>query len=239
MKLTPMLSLCLALAIAPLAQGASATGQHEQLKNKLSKVLGMDIQSLSAAPIPGLLQAVTSRGVVYVTENGSKLLHGNIYDLENGMKNLTEVAMAGPRLALIKPFEDQMLVYKAKNEKYVVTVFTDVTCGYCRKLHNQMQQYNDLGITIRYLAYPRQGVPSVVADEMEAVWCSKDPKKAMDDAKAGKNIALAKCDADIAGQYKIGSQMGINGTPSMILEDGTMIPGYVPPEQLLQSLQAH
>jgi len=238
MKLTRTLSLCLALAVTPLVHAASSS-QTDQLKQRLSSVLGIEVQSLSASPIAGLLQAVTNHGVLYVSEDGSKLFHGNIYDLNNDMENLTEAAMSGPRLQMLKPFESKMLVYKAKDQKHVVTVFTDVTCGYCRKLHSQMQQYNDLGITIRYLAYPRQGVPSAVADEMEAVWCSKDPKKAMDEAKAGKNIMVAKCDADIAGQYQLGEKMGITGTPSMILEDGSMVPGYLPPEQLLQSLKMH
>ncbi|MDF0534010.1 bifunctional protein-disulfide isomerase/oxidoreductase DsbC [Shewanella yunxiaonensis] len=238
MKLTRTLTLCLALAVTPLVHAASSD-QNAQLKQRLTKVLGIKIQSLSAAPIPGLLQAITSHGVLYVTEDGSKLFHGNIYDVNNDMEDLTEAAMAGPRLEMLKPFESKMLVYKAKNEKHVVTVFTDVTCGYCRKLHSQMEQYNDLGITIRYLAYPRQGVPSAVADEMESVWCSKDPKQAMNDAEVGKKVLLAKCDADIASQYQLGEQMGVNGTPSMILSDGTMVPGYLPPKQLLQSIEMH
>ena len=139
---------------------------------------------------------------------------------------------------MLKPFEKDMLVYKAKNEKHVITVFTDVDCGYCRKLHNQMSEYNDLGITVRYLAYPRAGIPSANADEMQAVWCAKDPLQAMTDAKAGKNIKAASCDIDISKQYRLGMSFGINGTPAMILEDGTMIPGYQPPENLLQTIES-
>ncbi|MGB2517997.1 bifunctional protein-disulfide isomerase/oxidoreductase DsbC [Shewanella algae] len=239
MKLTRAFSLCLALAVTPFVGVASAASEPgDQLKQKLSDTLGIEVISMADSPIPGLYQAITNRGVLYVSKDGSKLLHGNLYDLNQGMKNLTEAALAGPRLEMLKSFEDKMLVYKAKNEKHVVTVFTDITCGYCRKLHNQMQEYNDLGITVRYLAYPRQGVPSPNAEEMEAVWCAKDPHKAMDDAKAGKSIKMVKCDANIPGQYQLGMSFGINGTPALILEDGSLIPGYQPPKDLLNNLES-
>ena len=193
---------------------------------------------IQPSPIAGLLQVLTDRGVLYITEDGSKLVHGNVYDMNDRMNNLTEAALAAPRLEMLKPFEQDMLVYKAKNEKYVVTVFTDVDCGYCRKLHNQMDEYNDLGITIRYLAYPRAGIPSANADEMQAVWCAKDPLQAMTDAKSGGNVKAASCDIDIAKQYRLGGSFGINGTPALILEDGSMIPGYQPPADLLRTLES-
>ena len=101
-----------------------------------------------------------------------------------------------------------------------------------------MAEYNDLGITVRYLAYPRAGIPSANADEMQAVWCAKDPLQAMTDAKAGKNIKAASCDIDIAKQYRLGMSFGINGTPAIILEDGSLIPGYQPPENLLQAIES-
>jgi thiol:disulfide interchange protein DsbC len=181
---------------------------------------------------------MTNRGVLYISRDGSKLFHGSVYDIDKGMKNLTEAALAGPRLEMMKPLEENMLVYKAKNEKHVVTVFTDVSCGYCRKLHSQMSDYNKLGITVRYLAFPRAGVPSANADEMQAIWCAKDPLKAMTDAKAGSKVAAATCDAKIAEQYALGTTFGVNGTPAIVLEDGNMIPGYQPPEDLLRTLEA-
>ena len=235
MKLPRLVTLCLSLAVAPMLFAAPA-GDYDALKQQLTKRLGIEIITLKDAPVDGLLEAVTSHGILYVSKDGTKLMQGTIYDLQDGMNNLTEAAMAKPRLEKLKPFEDQMLVYKAKNEKHVVTVFTDITCGYCRKLHHQMKEYNERGITIRYMAYPRAGVPSKVADEMESIWCSKDPKKAMDDAKTGKDVPLATCDADVNAQYQLGVSFGISGTPSLILEDGTMLPGYMPPAQLYQAV---
>ncbi|MGL5148470.1 MAG: bifunctional protein-disulfide isomerase/oxidoreductase DsbC, partial [Plesiomonas shigelloides] len=133
--------------------------------------------------------------------------------------------------------EDKMLVYKARDEKHVVTVFTDITCGYCRKLHQEMADYNKLGITVRYLAFPRQGVPSANASQMQAVWCAKDPLKAMDDAQNGKSVGEAECDANIASQYQLGNAFGINGTPAIVLGDGSVIPGYQAPAALLEVLE--
>ncbi|WP_394131174.1 bifunctional protein-disulfide isomerase/oxidoreductase DsbC [Shewanella maritima] len=238
MKMTKALAVVAALIFAPLATAATATGSDEaQLKQALADNLGVEVHSISDAPINGLYQAITDRGVLYISADGSKLFHGNIYDLNQRMKNLTDAALAGPRLEMMQPFEDDMLVYKAKNEKHVVTIFTDVDCGYCRKLHAEMDDYNDLGITVRYLAFPRRGVPSANADEMQAVWCAKDPLKAMTDAKAGGNVKAASCDIDIAGQYKLGQTFGISGTPAIVLENGSIVPGYQPPQQLLQTLE--
>ncbi|MFT5234879.1 MAG: thiol:disulfide interchange protein DsbC [Shewanella sp.] len=240
MILTRVCSLFFALVFAQSAMAAAntPTDKSEVLKEKLATALSVEVHSLQESPIPGLYEALTDRGVLYISQDGTKLFHGNLYDLDMGMKNLTEAAMAGPRMEMMKPLEKNMLVYKAKNEKHVVTVFTDISCGYCRKLHNEMQEYNDLGITVRYLAFPRRGVPSANADEMEAVWCAADPLQAMTDAKAGKSIKNNKCDAKIAEQYNLGQSFGVNGTPAIVLEDGSMIPGYQPPAALLKVLEA-
>jgi thiol:disulfide interchange protein DsbC len=240
MKLVQILSLIAGLALVPMAMSATATDSSAEakIKQKLQDTLGVNISLLQASPIEGLYQVLTDRGVIYVTKDGSKIFHGNLYDLDNGMKNLTEAALAGPRITMLKPFDNDMLVYKAKNEKHVVTVFTDVDCGYCRKLHSQMQGYNDLGITIRYLAFPRSGIPSANADEMQAVWCAKDPLQAMTDAKSGENVKAATCAIDIEKQYRLGMAFGISGTPALILQDGTLIPGYQEPKDLLRTLEA-
>lgn len=243
MKFTRTFSLLIAVFLTPFAIAASNStsdtiSNSDELKQKLTDTLSVTVHSLNQSPIPGLYEALTDRGVLYISQDGSKLFHGSLYDLDRGMKNLTEAAMAGPRIEMMKPLEKNMLVYKAKNEKHVVTVFTDVSCGYCRKLHNEMDEYNDLGITVRYLAFPRAGVPSANADEMEAVWCAADPLKAMTEAKAGNRVKNKKCDAKIAEQYNLGQSFGINGTPAIILEDGSMIPGYQPPKALFKALEA-
>ncbi|MCF1428378.1 MAG: bifunctional protein-disulfide isomerase/oxidoreductase DsbC [Shewanella sp.] len=239
MKFTLALSVSAVLLVSSMTSAFAANAPSAAaLKKKLSNTLGLEVVELQPSPIAGMQQAITARGVFYISDDGSKLIHGNIYDMDSGMKNLTDAALAGPRKEMIKQFEDKMLVYKAKNQKHVITVFTDITCGYCRKLHSEMKELNDAGITVRYLAFPRQGVPSANADNMRSVWCAADPLKAMTDAQNGKSVPVAKCDADIAGQYHLGSTLGVNGTPAIVLEDGTLIPGYQPVKSLLNMLEA-
>ncbi len=239
MKFSRILSLCCLLAFGTAQAADTAKPNIDAIKEKLVKIAGLKVMSMQDTPIHDLYLAMTDRGVFYVSGDGTKLINGSMFDLSNGFKNLTEAAMGKPRIAALKKFEPEMIVYKAKNEKHVVTVFTDITCGYCRKLHKEMKQYNDEGITIRYLAFPRAGVPSSVASEMQSIWCSKDPLKAMDDAKAGNDVANKACDAKIAEQYHLGQSFGINGTPAIILDDGTLIPGYQPPARLLQTIENH
>lgn len=207
------------------------------IKDKLKSELGINASDIKLSPIKGMYQVITEQGVLYVTQDGSKLITGDIYDLNDGMTNLTEKAMAEPRKKMLNELQKDMIVYKAKNEKYVVTVFTDITCGYCRKLHNEMKQYNDLGITVRYLAFPRQGVPSANAMEMSNIWCAENQKAAMDKAQAGGNVSPVTCNARIKEQYQAGNSFGVNGTPAIVLQNGTMIPGYQPAQALLETLK--
>jgi thiol:disulfide interchange protein DsbC len=126
--------------------------------------------------------------------------------------------------------------FKAKNEKFVVTVFTDTDCGYCRKLHNEIQDYLDAGITIHYLAYPRGGENSETFNTLESIWCSKDKPGAMTKAKSGSEVSVAKCDNSVAAQYQLGQSFGVTGTPALVLPDGTLIPGYQPAAALAATL---
>ena len=133
---------------------------------------------------------------------------------------------------------DGVIEYKAKDEKYVVNVFTDPTCGYCRKLHNEMQDYNNAGITVRYLAFPRGGVGSETYLQMQHIWCTKDSRGAMDAAKDGDKVKPAMCANPVKQQYELGQSFGINGTPAIILPNGRLIPGYQPAKALLAQLEA-
>jgi thiol:disulfide interchange protein DsbC len=121
----------------------------------------------------------------------------------------------------------------------VITVFTDITCGYCHKLHQQMKEYNDLGITVRYLAFPRQGLASQAEKDMKSIWCTADKAKAFDAAMKGDAISPATCKTDISKHYELGVQFGIQGTPAIILENGMMIPGYQGPKEMAAMLDAH
>ncbi|MFT4808796.1 MAG: thiol:disulfide interchange protein DsbC [Paraglaciecola sp.] len=217
---------------------ADKTTNYEQVKAKVQAGLGMQISSIGDAPVTGLLQIMTEKGLFYTSQDGKYLLQARIYDIEEGMRNVTEDTLEKLRLGGLVEFEDAVIEYKADKEKYVVNIFTDITCGYCRKLHNEMAEYNDLGITVRYLAFPRGGLNSSTYTDMVSVWCADNKQEAMDNAKAGGTVASKNCETKVAEQYAFGQKIGVNGTPNIIMPDGSVIPGYQPPKQLEEALKA-
>lgn len=220
-------------------------------KHAIEARLGVNVDSIAETPLTNIYEVATSQGLFYISSDGNYLIQGSLFDLVNRV-NLTDQSMAKLRLKEIANFEDDMIVFKAKDEKHVITVFTDTSCGYCRKLHNELytykeknQQtnkietlagYTDLGITVRYLAFPRGGVDSPVYGEMQSVWCADDKAGAMSAAKNGGSVARASCDNSVLKQYQLGETFGVRGTPAMVLEDGSMLPGYRPPAALLEYL---
>jgi thiol:disulfide interchange protein DsbC len=157
-------------------------------------------------------------------------------DLET-REDLTEAAKSGVRreiLASVDP--SKQITFSPEQPKYDLMVFTDIDCGYCRKLHAQMAEYNEQGIAIHYMSFPRAGIGSASYDKAVSVWCANDPQDAMTLAKQGTDPEPAQCENPIAEQYALGRELGVTGTPSLLTAEGQMIPGYVPPEQLRQRL---
>ncbi|MBU4683866.1 bifunctional protein-disulfide isomerase/oxidoreductase DsbC [Cedecea davisae] len=205
------------------------------IKQSLAKlgVQGADIQS---APVAGMKTVLTDSGVLYVTEDGKHVIQGPLYDVSGAQPiNVTNQLLTGKLNAL----EKEMIIYKAPKEQHVITVFTDITCGYCHKLHEEISDYNALGITVRYLAFPRQGLQSQAESDMKSIWCAKDRNKAFDAAMKGGNVAPASCDINLANHYNLGVQFGVQGTPAIVLSNGTLIPGYQGPKEMKQMLDAH
>ncbi len=231
--------LLAAMSLTSVQAAAKVDEQSYQVvKSKLQRTLGMQIGSIGDAPVAGLLQVLTDKGLFYTSQDGKYLLQARIYNLDEGMRNETEAALSDVRLEGLQEFQESVIEYKAKNEKYVVNIFTDITCSYCRKLHNEMDKYNKLGITVRYLAFPRGGMNSRSYTDMVSVWCADDKQQAMDKAKAGQAVANQSCQTKVAEQYAFGQKIGVNGTPNIIMPDGSVIPGYQPPAQLEQALKA-
>ncbi|WP_115719642.1 bifunctional protein-disulfide isomerase/oxidoreductase DsbC [Gallaecimonas mangrovi] len=222
--------------VSLLAQGSEA-----DIKTRLEAKLGVTVDSIQPSPVPGLYEVVASNNILYASADGQYLFSGSLYSLKGDEpQSLTDQQLGKVRLAALKPYEASMIVFKAPEQKHVVTVFTDTDCGYCQRLHAHMQQYNDLGITIRYLAFPRGGLQSAAAAELEAVWCAKDQQQAMNLAKHRKNLPKASCINDpVAQHYQLGRSFNVSGTPALILDDGTMINGYLPPERLASALESH
>ena len=196
-------------------------------------------QDVRQSPLPGIYEVSTGGQVLYVSSDGRYLLRGDLIDVVD-RKNLSEGRRKTARLVeLSKLKETNMIVFNSPKATHRVTVFTDVDCGYCAKLHQQMAQYNELGIDIRYLAFPRAGLESRSYEVTVSVWCSDDPQEAIGEAKARRPVEPRTCENPVRSHYMTGRRLGVSGTPTMITDDGTVIPGYLPPEQLLAQLNAH
>lgn len=207
------------------------------IKSNISKSLPQyQIKSVEAHEKSGMYTVTLDSGpVLHATPNGQYFIVGDLYRVEpGGLVNETEEV----KLAQIEELpESEMIIYKAKGEeKAHVTVFTDISCGYCRMLHKEVPELNDMGITIRYLAFPRAGMGSEPYQQMVSVWCSDNPAEWMTRAKAGQKVPQNYCDNPVAKQYALGQSVGVRGTPSLVLSTGEFIPGYLPAAELAAKL---
>jgi thiol:disulfide interchange protein DsbC len=196
----------------------------------------IEIESVAPAPIPGFQQAIVGGQVVYVSDDGKYLMQGTLYDVR-GRHDMAEGALKALRSKLVAtvPVSDR-IVFAPKDPKYTVTVFTDVECGYCRKFHSQIADYNKLGIAVQYLAFPRMGLGSPDFKKMEAVWCAADKRKALTDAKEDREVPYRACTNPVTMEYELGRRAGLTGTPMVLAPDGTQLGGYLSPQQLKEAL---
>ncbi|QEH08230.1 bifunctional protein-disulfide isomerase/oxidoreductase DsbC [Histophilus somni] len=222
----------LMVSLAMLMSTFVKADNNVTIRKNLQK-LGMTDVEIMESPIKNIKSVLTREGTLYVSEDGKYVLHGALYEItDKGIVNLTTKSL----LVKLNNLKNEMIVYPAKKEKYVITVFMDITCHYCHLLHQKIKEYNELGITVRYLAFPRAGLHSNTAKQMEAIWQSKDPVFALDEAEKGNLPKELKTPNMIQKHYELGIQFGVSGTPSIITESGEVIGGYLEPKKLLQAL---
>ena len=201
-----------------------------KLNNKI------EIDALGAAPIPGFREAVVAGNPIYISNDGRYMLQGSLYDMKT-KADLSEARLSQVRKKLISAVPaSEKIIFSPKNPKYVVSVFTDVECGYCQKMHSEMEEYNKQGIAIEYLAFPRMGLASEDYVKMQSVWCADDRKKAITDAKNGRLPPAKVCKSPVTMHYNLGQRLGLRGTPYIVAADGSEMPGYVPPAKLRELL---
>ncbi len=228
-------SLFITTVYADVEKDKNFTIVEEKLRTLVPNAKTM---AISETPIEGILQVQINSDIVYVTSNGQYLLQGQILDIDT-RTNLTDHAKSGIRLGLLAELNaDEQISFAPEKIKHDLLVFTDLDCGYCRKLHNQMAEYNKEGIAIHYLAFPRAGIGSASYDKFVSVWCADDQKEALTLAKNGNDPEPLKCPNPIEAQYELGREIGVTGTPALVTTDGTLIPGYMPPETLRLRLEA-
>ncbi|MEH6394249.1 bifunctional protein-disulfide isomerase/oxidoreductase DsbC [Pseudoalteromonas sp.] len=239
MKKLVLAGAMLGTSLSAFANGVVAIPDaNDPIVTKFAE-LGVTVKHINPSPVAGLKELITDKGVLYASADGQYLMQGTLIDLNN-RNNLTEQALNGVRKEGLAQYEDSMIVYKAKNEKHSITVFTDISCGYCRKLHRELDDLLEAGITVKYLAFPRGGLQGSGYADLMNVWCAKDQQEAMTAAKSGADTkVMAGCHAPVAEHYQLGQSFGISGTPAIILEDGTLIPGYQPAAALAAALEAN
>lgn len=232
-------ALVLAMTATLLASPfAGAADIPKSLTEALKELSPEPPTSVKETPLAGIYEVLVAGEVVYLNADATYLIRGEMIDLENRV-NLTDVTLNGERKKVMDGLTDaQTVMYKPKGEtKHTVTVFTDIDCAYCRKLHKEMPAYLDAGIAVRYALYPRAGVGSPSYDKLVNVWCADDPNQAMTDAKEGRSVAAKTCENPVQDHVVLAQQVGVTGTPAIVLEGGQLLPGYRPAKALAPILE--
>jgi len=237
MKRVAETSLAAIAAITLLCGTAGAADVDPELEQVRAKVSSMfdaiDPEHVSASPIDGWYTVQRGSIIAYISADGRYLLQGDLIDLDRQV-NLSEESRNDARRELVAALKDEdSILFSPANPEHSVTVFTDVDCTYCRKLHSQIDEYMAEGIAIRYVLYPRNGPASRAWTTSEDVWCAQDRNRALTAAKLDREFETSKCDTSmLTRHYTLGRDIGLTGTPAIVLEDGTLIGGYLPPAAL-------
>ena len=238
------LTLTSALMLAMTSSAWAADTAEDNIKQQLSRVDSrFEVSSIEPAPMKGLYEVTLSSGeVLYADAKGEYILAGQLYqiDADKGLVNLTEAKRAQARAVAMQALsEEDMVVYRPDGAvQATVHVFTDVDCPYCRKLHEEVPALNEMGVQVNYLAFPRGGMGSRAYTTMTSIWCgdAEERRERMDEAKSGGRVDEEQCDSPVMEQFALGQKLGVTGTPALVLEDGRLLPGYVPAERLKQVL---
>lgn len=237
-------AVAIGVCVLSSALAFAAETPEQAIKRQLEAArTDIKVQSVAPSKIAGVYAVqLVSGPMVYASADGKHFVLGDLFAVQGpsqGFVNLAEQARNGERAALLATVKTQdMVIFKPKGQpKAVISVFTDVDCGYCRKLHKEVPQLNAMGIEVRYLAYPRAGIGSESYQKLVTIWCAKDRQAAMTRFKNGENVATSTCkDNPISDQYALGDKMGVNGTPALVKADGELIPGYMPADELAKTL---
>ncbi len=214
----------------------------ETIRNSIEESgLNAPVAGIVPGPIPGLYTVKMKGGrVLYASEDGQYFIQGRIHQFNDGkMVNLTaEQERAGISKAIDDVPSDEMIRFVADSPQAEVTVFTDTSCPFCHKLHEHIDELYEAGVTVRYLAYPRQGLKSDAYQTMVSVWCSEDRQEALSDAIDDDDVDAEDCSNPVKDQFRLGQLIGVKGTPTIIFQDGSLISGYRTPEIIIKAAKA-
>ena len=230
------IAIGLSLFLAATAAHADATDKVRQAVAKL--VPGGSIEAIQPSPIPGLYEAIVDMRVFYVSEDGQYLMSGKLYEVETS-RDMTTPRLSGVRAKILSEIEDKdTIIFAPKEYRHTLTVFTDIDCPYCVKMHREMDQYLEAGIRVRYLMFPRAGIGSGSYDKAVSVWCAEDQQEAMTLSKNGQKIPELNCDNPVKNHMQLVQALNVRGTPAVFDEAGEQLGGYVPIARLAARLNA-
>ena len=226
-------------ALSGLAFGMTAAIADENVVRQAiqNSMPSVKPDSIKPSEVKGLYEVAIGANIFYMSDDGKYLLQGRLVDIE-AKKDLTEAKMASVRKKSLDSLgQDQMIIFQPEHSQYKVSVFTDIDCGYCRKLHSELDQYMAEGITIQYLFFPRAGKGSESYKKAVSVWCSDDRNAALTSAKKGNKPEEKTCPNPVDAHMKLGTEFEARGTPMIVTEKGTIYPGYLPAKQLAEVLK--
>ncbi|MBD3612356.1 MAG: DsbC family protein [Hydrogenovibrio crunogenus] len=228
----------LGLSMMVLAASNQVAADEAAIQKKLNQLIpNAAAANIKESVIPNLYEVSLGAKIIYMSGDGQYIVNGHIINLDT-RENVTEQALNQTRKTeLDKLSASTMIVYPAKGEKKrTITVFSDIDCPYCRKLHKEIPALNQAGIEVRYMAYPRAGVGSDAYKKAVSVWCAKDSATAMNDAMTTGQVALKTCQNPVKQHMQQAENFGVTGTPNIIFDSGKMIPGYAPANELIKLL---
>ncbi|MCG8489653.1 MAG: DsbC family protein [Chromatiales bacterium] len=223
----------LLMASSLYAEVSKQDAELQNVRAGMSSILkNTEISSIEPSDVDGLYEVMVGPQLYYVTGDGKHLFSGKLFDIEK-REDLTTPKISKAKAVYIESIgEDNMVIFAPEEYKHTITVFTDIDCGYCRKLHEEMKDYNDLGIRVRYMMYPRAGVGSESFQKAVSVLCADDRNEAMTLSKAGEEIPVKNCENPVRDHFELGQLLGVNGTPAIFLQSGDMLPGYIPAKKM-------
>lgn len=240
MKANTRLTIC-ACALLPLAALASDDAELEAVRAKVAAEFEeIRPEHVSRSPIDGWYTIRKGAIVAYISADGRYLLQGDVIDLDL-QQNLSELERNVARTEMMANVDDdEAIVFSPEHVRHRVSIFTDIDCGYCRRLHKQIDEYLEKGIEVRYLLYPRNGPTSPSWVKAQDVWCADDRNEALTRAKLDERFETRQCDSGMVSEhYALGQDVGLRGTPAIVFEDGTLVSGYLPPDRLAQALESN
>jgi thiol:disulfide interchange protein DsbC len=221
----------------------SAQASKEEVIQQLSRFFGeINKQDITASPFKGVYEVITYNPIdsILVSEDGKYLIQGDVVNLTTRSLIQKSAKVKNLKSSLINAINDKdKITYQANNEKYVVHVFTDIDCPFCKKLHLEIDKMNNLGITVKYLGAPLASLHPRAQGKMQKIWCADDRNQAMDEYNLSREVPdVQACNNPVAQQLAVSQQLGVTGTPAIFLSDGTHLPGYLPADKLLTEIQA-